>query len=355
MFTRMESAGTTDLHFCLDPASGLRAIIAIHSTHLGPAIGGCRFLPYANELDAVEDALRLAKGMSYKAALAGLPHGGGKSVIIYPEHEFDRHKLMKAFGKFIKALNGRYITAMDSGTLTTDMDAIASSTRWVSCTSQSGDPSPYTAIGVIEGIKAAVQYRYGKQDLEGLRVAIQGLGHVGMAVAAHLAMEGVHLTVTDINTSLVQTAIKEYSAHPVTPDTIYDADADIFCPCGLGAILNDATLSRLKAPIIAGSANNQLAEERHGIALAERGILYVPDYVINSGGLIYVALTHANEEASVIRHKVMQINPTLQRIFQKAEDANMAPFLLANLMAEQIFTSSKDQPNLGRDTYENGL
>ncbi len=349
MFTRMENAGIADLHFCLDPASGLRAIIAIHSTHLGPAIGGCRFLPYTNELDAIDDALRLAKGMSYKSALAGLPHGGGKSVIIYPEHEFDRHKLMQAFGKFIEALNGRYITAMDSGTLTTDMDAIASNTRWVSCTSQSGDPSPYTAIGVVEGIKAAVHYRYGKPDLEGLRVAIQGLGHVGMAVAAHLAMEGVHLTVTDIDTSLVQTAIEEYSAHPVTPDAIYDVDADIFCPCGLGAILNDSTLPRLKAPIVAGSANNQLAEDRHGVALAERGILYVPDYVINSGGLIYVALTHANEEASVIRHKVMQISTTLMRIFKQAEDAHMAPFLLADQLAEGIFKPHKDQFNSGRE------
>lgn len=340
MFTKMEYEGVSDLHLYHDAATGLQAIIAIHSTALGPAIGGCRFIEYTTHDDALQDALRLAKGMSYKMALAGLPHGGGKSVIIKPRNSFDRQALMRAFGERIDQLQGRYITAMDSGTLTSDMDAIAEKTRWVSCTSLSGDPSPYTSLGVIEGIKSAAKYLFDKENLEGIRIAIQGLGHVGMAVASHLSMEGAHLTVTDINPSLMKTAVEEYKATAVAPDDIYTADVDIFCPCGLGGILNKNTIPQIKAQIIAGSANNQLLTPEDGYALDRRQILYVPDYVINSGGVIFVALTHANEDQQTIHHKVANIGQTLTQLFSASQTSTIPPFALANQQAESIISAA---------------
>ncbi|SIS91317.1 Leu/Phe/Val dehydrogenase [Neptunomonas antarctica] len=340
MFTQMEYNGVSDLSLHQDPITGLHAIIAIHSTALGPAIGGCRFIEYPTTNDAIQDALRLAKGMSYKAALAGLPHGGGKSVIIKPNKPFDRTALMRSFGCFVEQLNGRYITAMDSGTLTTDMDVIAESSRWVSCTSADGDPSAFTSLGVIEGIKAAVRHLFGKDNLEGIRVSIQGLGHVGMAVASHLSMEGAHLTVTDINTQRMRIAIEEFNAKAVSTEDIYAADVDIFCPCGLGAILNHKTIPLIKAQIIAGSANNQLLEPQDGYALAQKGILYLPDYVINSGGLIFVALAHANEDQQTIYHQVLNIGHTLTRLFTESQASGIPPFILANQQAEAILANA---------------
>ncbi|SFG46147.1 Leu/Phe/Val dehydrogenase [Neptunomonas qingdaonensis] len=340
MFTQMEYQGASDLHLFHDAATGLQAIIAIHSTALGAAIGGCRFIEYTTHDDAIQDALRLAKGMSYKAALAGLPHGGGKSVIIKPRKPFDRRALMLAFGECIDQLQGRYITAMDSGTLTTDMDAIAEKTRWVSCTSSAGDPSTYTSLGVIEGIKSAVKHLFDKDNLEGIRIAIQGLGHVGMAVASHLSMEGAHLTVTDINTSLMKTAVEEYKAKAVAPDDIYATDVDIFCPCGLGGVLNKNTIGQIKAQIIAGSANNQLLTSEDGYALDRRQILYVPDYVINSGGLIFVALAHAKEDPQTIHHQVANIGKTLTQLFSASQTSSIPPFALANQQAESIISAA---------------
>lgn len=340
MFTQMEYEGTSDLHLYHDTATGLQAIIAIHSTALGPAIGGCRFMQYATHNDAIQDTLKLAKGMSYKAALAGLPHGGGKSVIIRPRSPFDRRALMRAFGECIEQLQGRYITAMDSGTLTTDMDAIAEKTSWVSCTSSAGDPSTYTSLGVIQGIKSAAKYLFDKDNLEGVRIAVQGLGHVGMAVASHLSMEGAHLTVTDINTSLMKTAVEEYDAIAVAPDDIYAADVDIFCPCGLGGVLNKNTIPQIKAQIIAGSANNQLLTPEEGYALDRRQILYVPDYVINSGGLIFVALTHAHEDQQTIHHQVANIGHTLTQLFNASHTRSIPPFALANQQAESIISAA---------------
>lgn len=336
MFTQMEYVGTSDLHLYHDAATSLQAIIAIHSTTLGPAIGGCRFIPYSSSEDAIQDALKLAKGMSYKAALASLPHGGGKSVIMLPNKAFDRRALMRSFGQCIEQLQGRYITAMDSGTLTSDMDAIAQSTHWVTCTSDSGDPSPYTALGVIESMKAAVKYLFGKDDLEGTRIAIQGLGHVGMAVASHLSLEGAHLTVTDINNDLIKAVVNEFQATAVAPDDIYTADVDIFCPCGLGAILNEKTTDTIKAQIIAGSANNQLQSPKDGYALHQRDILYLPDYIVNSGGLIFVALTHAGEDTQTIHHKVTTIGATLTDLLLTSHSSSIPPFALANQKAEAI-------------------
>jgi leucine dehydrogenase len=340
MFTQMEYASTSDLHLYHDAATSLQAIIAIHSTTLGPAIGGCRFIPYSSSEDAIKDALRLAKGMSYKAALAGLPHGGGKSVIMLPNKAFDRQALMQSFGQCIEQLQGRYITAMDSGTLTSDMDAIAQSTRWVTCTSDSGDPSPYTALGVIESMKSAVKHRFGKDNLEGTRISIQGLGHVGMAVASHLSLEGAHLTVTDIDHHLIKSAVEEFNAAAVPPADIYAADVDIFCPCGLGAVLNDKTISSIKAQIIVGSANNQLLSPKDGYALHQRGILYLPDYVVNSGGLIFVALTHAGEDPQTIHHQVATIGETLTDLLTASQASSIPPFALANQKAEAILNDA---------------
>lgn len=340
MFELMETNGLERLHLASDPETGLQAIIAIHSTARGPAIGGCRFIHYDSDQDALVDAARLARGMSYKAALAGLPHGGAKAVIMQPEQPFDRPALMRAFGRFVDDIGGHYITAMDSGTQTTDMDAISQSTRWVSCTSQGGDPSPYTALGVFEGIKASVLHHSGKQHLNGQHVALQGLGHVGYAVARLLYEAGAHLTVSDIDPTKVLKAVNEFGAKAVSADKIYSVACDVFCPCGLGAVINDHTLQQLECSIVAGSANNQLARDAHGELLHKRGILYAPDYLINAGGLIFVALQYAGKESAVIRAKVKEIGPTLGQLFQQARQEQRPTHLIANERAEAIISQA---------------
>jgi leucine dehydrogenase len=341
MFKQMESYDTQRLHLSQDSSTGLKAIVAIHSTARGPAIGGCRFIPYCNETDAITDALRLARGMSYKAALAGLPHGGAKAVLIRPDTPFDRKALMRSFGQFINTLNGEYITAMDSGTLVTDMDQIRHHTRWATCTSSSGDPSPHTALGVYEGIKASVKFKLGRNDLQGLHVSIQGLGHVGYEVAHLLHKAGARLTVTDLDPQRVQLCQQNFAAEAVSPEDIYKVHADIFCPCGLGAILNTDNIEQLRVAIVAGSANNQLATEKHGDLLTQRNILYAPDYVINAGGLIFVALQHAQQSSASIRQKVMQIHPALLQIFHDAEQSNQSVHQIANQRAEAIILASE--------------
>lgn len=336
MFEQMENAGLERLHLACDPESGLRAIIAIHSTARGPAIGGCRFITYQSEADAITDATRLARGMSYKAALAGLPHGGAKAVIIKPDHNFDRSDLMKSFGRFVQDLGGKYITAMDSGTQTSDMDFISQTTKWVTCTSQTGDPSPYTALGVFEGIKASVKYIHGSDDLHSIHVSLQGLGHVGYAVAELLYKNGAHLTVSDIDNAKVLKAVNELGAKAVSPDRIYGVEADVFCPCGLGAIINDHSLQQLHCRIVAGSANNQLEREEHGELLRRRGILYAPDYLINAGGLIFVAMQHAGQSDAAIHSKVRQIGTSLGQLYQQADQEDRCTHHIANERAETI-------------------
>ncbi|NVK40426.1 MAG: amino acid dehydrogenase [Oceanospirillaceae bacterium] len=336
MFRQLEKAGLADLHFAADPSTGLRAIIAIHSTVRGPAIGGCRFIAYDSDDDAITDAIRLARGMSYKAALADLPHGGGKAVVLKPQGDFDRTALMQSFGRFVDALGGRYITAMDSGTQVSDMDAIATQTQWVSCTSQAGDPSPYTAQGVFEGICAAVRHRLGRDRLTGVSVALQGLGHVGFALARQLHDAGAQLLVCDLDKGRVEQAVQAFGARSLAPDEIYAAPADVFCPCGLGAVINDDTLAQLNCSIVAGSANNQLAEARHGELLRERGILYAPDYLINAGGLIFVAMNHAGSPAHAIADKVHGIGTELQALFQQADREGLPTSLEADKRAEAI-------------------
>lgn len=342
MFKQMESNGTQRLHFCHDPETGLKAIIAIHSTLRGPAIGGCRFIHYNDDDAAITDALRLARGMSYKAALAGLPHGGAKAVIIKPASDFNRAGLMQRFGQFVDGLGGEYITAMDSGTQISDMDQIQKSTSFVTCTQNTGDPSPHTALGVFEGIKASVRFKLNRSSLKGVHVSIQGLGHVGYEVARLLHQAGAKLTVTDIDQVRVTQCEKNFNAASVSPDQIYAVDADVFCPCGLGAIINDTTLPKLRVSIIAGSANNQLAEEKHGDLLAAQDILYAPDYLINAGGLIFVALQYSKQNSREIRQKVIQIGDSLTQLYQNAAQTKRGVHRLANHQAEQIISASND-------------
>ncbi len=336
MFRQMESAGLQDLHFWQDPDTGLQAIIAIHDTFRGPAIGGCRFIHYTDTAAAIDDAIRLAKGMSYKSALAGLPHGGGKSVILKPTKLHNRDLLMQSFGRFVDSLDGRYITAMDSGTQISDMDNIARSTRYVTCTQDMGDPSPSTAQGVFAGIKASLQYRLGSNDLDNVHIALQGLGHVGWALAMLLHNAGARLSVTDIDPKKTARAKTELGAVVVSPHEIYDVEADIFCPCGLGAIISPDTINRLRCGIIAGSANNQLADDSMGEALYQRGILYAPDYLINSGGLIFVALQHARHHEQAIRQKVSTIYDALLELYQHADTDQLSTSHVADIRAEAI-------------------
>ena len=340
MFEQMESNGTSRLHVFNDVESGLKAFIAIHSTARGPAIGGCRFIEYSCDQDAMIDALRLARGMSYKSALAGLPHGGAKSVIMKPKGKFNRALLMQRFGECVNSIKGDYITAMDSGTQVTDMDHIHSATDWVTCTSQIGDPSPYTALGVFEGIKSAVKFKLGRSTLKDVRVSIQGLGHVGSEVARLLHKSGAKLYVTDIEPARITHCQQQFDAVAVNPTDIYKVAADVFCPCGLGAIINDTSLNQLKVKIIAGSANNQLANESLGARLKEKDILYAPDYLINAGGLIFVALEYANQPPTAIRQKVTQIGDQLSSLFHEAKRSSLPINLLANQKAESIIEAA---------------
>ena len=318
--------------------TGLRAIIAIHNTRRGPGVGGCRMWPYESEAAALEDALRLSRGMTYKSALANLPFGGGKSVIIGDPKRDKNAAFLKAMGRLVDSLGGRYIVAEDVGTTIEDMDVINTVTPHVACTSEgSGNPSPYTAFGVFQGIRAAVSHRLRRTpDLEGVTVSIQGLGQVGFALAQYLHAHGVKLNVADISHTAVERAADEFGATPVSPDTIYGVKADVFAPCALSAIVNDATIPVLAAKIIAGSANNQLADGRHGGELAKRGILYAPDYVINAGGIIEVAYKDRSEEPRLIAH-VEGIYDTLTDIFRRADADRIPTNVVADHMAEERF------------------
>ncbi|MCY0900364.1 MAG: leucine dehydrogenase [Firmicutes bacterium] len=290
IFEQMAKYGHEELVFWYDQTTGLKAIVAIHNTTLGPALGGCRMWPYASEEDAITDALRLSRGMTYKNAAMGLDLGGGKSVI-WADSRVDKNEaLLRAFGRLIESLQGRYLTAEDVGMTAADMAVVARETRFVGGLQEtSGDPSPATALGVMEGMKAAAEWVWGSADLKGRHVAIQGMGHVGFLLAQYLHEEGANLTVTDIHPEDCREAAERLGARWVEPDAIYAVDADIFAPCALGAVLNDETIPKLKVRIVAGSANNQLKEPRHGLELMKRHIVYVPDYVINGGGVINVA------------------------------------------------------------------
>ncbi len=319
-----------------DPSCGYFGIIAIHDTTLGPALGGTRFWQYASTDEAITDALRLARGMTYKSAVAGINLGGGKSVIVGDNKRQDREALFRAHGRFIQTLGGRYITAEDIGTSPADMEYIKLETDHVAgLLGLSGDPSPVTAYGVYVGMKASARQCWGSDSLEGKRVAVQGCGNVASHLCRHLYDEGVRLVVTDIDAAKVKRVAEATGAETVAPDAIYDVEADVYAPCALGATINDDTLARLKVQIVAGAANNQLAEDRHGDLLEQRGILYAPDYVINGGGVInvYGELHGWSHERSI--KKAGEIYDTLLRIFPIARRERIPTYKAADRLAEE--------------------
>lgn len=319
VFNYAKQLGFGDVHIKLDAATGLFAIIALHSTKRGPALGGCRCIEYTSVQDAVYDALRLAQGMSYKAAAAELPLGGGKSVLMKPKQITDRQAYFAAFGRFVEEMGGRYIAAMDSGTEVADMDSIARSTRHVTNTTSNGDPAPYTALAVLRGIEAAVHYKLQRNSLQDLHVAIQGVGHVGYNLAKNLHAKGARLTICDRNPATLERCITQFGAEVVDAEAIYSVKCDIFAPCALGAVINDRTIPLINAPIVAGAANNQLAEPRHGMSLRERGILYAPDYVINVGGLIHALSGYQDMTEHEVQEHIDRVYNTALAIFERAE------------------------------------
>lgn len=329
----------------VDESAGLHALIAVHDTTLGPALGGLRMWAYKSEDDAKFDVLRLAKGMTYKSAVAQTGLGGGKSVIIGNPRTDKTPALLAAFARALEQLNGRYIAAEDSGTSVADMKYMTQFTRHVAGIhdkpsdegTRSGDPSPATAYGTFVGIQTAVKERLGRDSLEGLRVAVQGVGNVGFDLARQLGEAGVKLWVTDIHREPLVQAGKELGATVVAPEEIFGLDVDVFAPCALGAILNDSTIPQLKAKIVAGAANNQLAEPRHGLELMKRGILYAPDYVINAGGIIDVYHERIGfERAALIRH-IEGIRDNLMEVFERAREEERPTAEVADAIAEERF------------------
>ncbi|MEK5439058.1 MULTISPECIES: Glu/Leu/Phe/Val family dehydrogenase [Paenibacillus] len=339
LFAALERDDYEELLFCQDKASGLKAIIAIHDTTLGPALGGTRMWTYATEEEAIVDALRLAKGMTYKNAVSGLNLGGGKTVIIGDPKKDKNEAMFRAFGRYIQGLNGRYITAEDVGTTEEDMNIIYQETDYVTGTSptygSSGNPSPATAYGVYQGMKAAAKAAFGSDSLEGKIVAVQGVGNVAFSLCKHLHEEGAQLIVTDIHKEAVGRAVEAYGAKAVDPADIISTDCDIYAPCALGATINDESLRVIKAKVIAGAANNQLKEAYHGDTLHEMGIVYAPDYVINAGGVINIAdeLNGYNKERAF--KQVSKIYDNITRVLEISRLNGIPTSVAANQLAEE--------------------
>lgn len=325
--------------FTEDPATGLRAIIAVHNTNLGPAVGGCRMYPYANDDDALQDVLRLSRGMTYKSALAGLPMGGGKAVIIGDPRTTKTDQLLEAMGRFVDQQGGKYVTAEDSGTGVKDMQIIARQTKYVSGLNSGqqygGDPSPLTAYGVYCGIKSALKFKSGSDQLSGVRVAVQGAGSVGRYLIEQLIADGAQVQVADINQDNLQIA-EGLGAKIVAVDQIISADVDVFAPCAMGAVLNDESIATLRAPIVAGAANNQLANPGHGQMLLQRGTLYAPDFVINAGGIIEIHHQNTGTMEKSRAH-IAKIGDTLEHIFEVSAEKNIPTVAVAEALAEKIF------------------
>jgi leucine dehydrogenase len=336
IFELVREGGHEQVVFCSEPSCGYKGIIAIHNTTLGPALGGTRFWNYSSDAEAVIDVLRLAKGMTYKASVAGLNLGGGKSVIIGDPRTTRREMIFRAHGRFVESLKGRYITAEDVGTSVDDMEYLHMETEHVTGRAgTSGDPSPVTAYGTYRGMKAAARVKYGSDSLKGKTISVQGLGHVGYHLCTHLVLEGANLIVTDIDTAKVHRVVDEYSVEAVSPDGIYGVEADIFAPCALGAVVNDDTIKQFKVEIIAGGANNVLAEKRHGDVLHEKGILYAPDYVINAGGLINVYGELHGWSAERAMRKAGEIYGTLLQLFELADENQIPTYQAADRLAER--------------------
>lgn len=332
------------LHVLNDEETGLRGVIAVDSTALGPAAGGTRFWSYADSNALVADAVRLARGMSYKNALAGLPFGGGKAVLQRPTGDYDRTALFAAFGKAVERLGGTYVTAEDVGTGVADMRAVRASTSFVagldaSGAAAGGDPSPWTALGVFESLRAAADLA--GIDLSGARVAVQGAGNVGAHLCRLVARHGAEVIVADVDEARAQALALELGARTVAADDIFGVDADILAPCALGGILNDLTIPRLRARIVCGAANNQLAEDRHGEALRRRGILYAPDYLVNAGGIINVCAEYLGESTSQVQRRIAMIAPRLEEIVRSAEEQGLSTNLVADDRARKAIAAAR--------------
>jgi len=323
--------------YCCDPGAGLKAIIAIHDTTLGPALGGCRIRRYSSEEEALTDALRLARAMTYKNSAAGLNLGGGKAVVMADPKE-KTEALLRALGRFVQSLGGRYITTEDVGTSVRDMEFIRTETRHVTglplLAGGSGDPSPMTAFGVLQAMKACAKESLGSDSLKGRRVALQGVGKVGYYLAGHLQREGVITIAADVNPEAARRAEKEFGLTLVEPDAIYDTPCDIFSPCALGGIINNSTIPRLGCRVVAGGANNQLAQEGDADALAQRGILYAPDFIANAGGVINLSFELTGYNAEAARAKVAEIYHTTERVITMSKAENISTARAANRLAE---------------------
>lgn len=326
-----------------DAGSGLSAIIAIHNTSRGPALGGCRMWPYPDETSAITDVLRLSRGMTYKSALAGLPYGGGKSVIIGDPRKHKTSALLDAMGRVVEALGGRYTIAEDVGIGVPDVARMAESTAHVAGVAAGdgdgdGDPSPATAYGVYMGIRAAVKHRLGRESLSGVRVAVQGVGAVGEKLCHHLSAEGAEIVVSDIDADRARRVAKRFDTRLMDSDTIVSAPVDVLAPCALGGVVGDETVTQIQAGIVAGAANNQLKEPRHGVAIHERGILYAPDYVINAGGIIHISHEGDGYNRSRAFTHVARIGDTLLTIFDRADRQGLSTATAADRLAEEHFT-----------------
>jgi leucine dehydrogenase len=348
VFGQLSFDGHEQVVFCNDKDTGLKAIIGIHNTVLGPALGGTRMWNYANEWEALNDVLRLSRGMSFKSSISGLNLGGGKAVIIGDAKTLKTPELMRKFGEYVHSLSGKYITAEDVGMETKDMDTVREVTPYVTGISEekggSGNPSPITAYGVFMGLKAASKYRFGSDNLEGKKVLVQGIGHVGEVLVQHLTESGALVTISDINEDRLHQVSSKYGAKILTGEDVYSAEVDIYAPCALGATINDATINKIKAQVIAGAANNQLANEViHGAILKEKGILYAPDFLINAGGVINVYSELANLTRAQVMEKTENIYNTSLEIFKFAETNNITTHQAAMSIAQKRIDDRKNE------------
>ncbi len=344
IFQDLGNYGHEQVSFFQDKQSGLKAIVGIHSTVLGPALGGCRMWNYASEADALKDALRLSRGMTYKAAVAGLKLGGGKAVIIGDARKDKTEEMLKAFGRSVEMLGGRYFTAEDVGMSVADIDVLRTQTKYAvggSNAGGSGDPSIMTAFGVFQGMKAAIKFAGLGEDLNGMTVAVQGVGNVGHHLCSYLSAAGARLVVTDIYQPNIDRIVEEFGAEVVAPEDIYSVDCDVFAPCALGAVLNSRTIPTLKTKVIAGAANNQLENDSDGHELMRRGIVYSPDYAINAGGLINVSAELTSYNKELVLGKVSQIQGTIATILQMSKDESIPPHVAADRMADQRLKEKK--------------
>lgn len=344
VISQMSNYDHEQLLFCNDNETGLKAIIAVHNTVLGPALGGTRMWMYNNEMEALNDVLRLSRGMTYKNSISNLNLGGGKAVIIGDSKTMKTEAFFRRYGRFVESLNGMYITAEDVGTSTQDMTWVNKETNHVcGLPGKSGDPSPITALGVYVGMKACAKLQFGDDSLSGKKVAVQGAGHVGQYLMNHLHKENAEIYVTDIDQDALKTAADKYGAKVVGVDEIYDIDMDIYAPCALGATVNDDTLARLKCSIIAGSANNQLADENiHGKAVLDKGIVYAPDFAINAGGVINVYAEVKNLDPHWGIQKAEEIYDTVYKIIKRSADEKIPAYAIANKIAEERIAAARN-------------